>query len=1143
MRELIFVLIALSLPTLALADGYSYYPQDYTLIPPSPEVGSLLKYNEIEVDNFTGIPNISFELFRLNCGRITIPFTLSYHGGGIRNDDKEGNAGLGWNVLASACISREVQGAPDESTSHIKGLFHLDSNSQEFRQRLIAKNADYDPFDGVAFNNSRSWISLLGHDYYYGKADMANDIFRVTGIGLNGTFAFDDRKEIIMSSASPFTIEPENFSLTAFNVTDQNGLKYTFAEQETSKYEYFYGDPELDRQSDSISYTSTWHLSELKDLSGNKVTYTYHQSNGYEMQYSAQEYEWRYTNIRLDTGVPIRSSSVSSVKYFPKLLKEIKGAGVSIVFEYNTLAERYSHRYIISKITVRAEGEDGPVKVFNFTYKEQPSTMNNEPWYQLDQVTENGQLLYSFNYVEDDTYENRFQALDFGGYFNASDEGLIPTVGIGLGRGANRSVNPEVSKIGSLSEIYYPTGGHTAIEWESNDFGYVDTAPLSQTINTTKQKKVKCDTLRMCMDSQYRRLKIYNYRVGSSSNVYLDASQYYAFNPAILFGSDYENEHPAEYCGDTYQFPHVTITNNANSNDKKIVFLDKKTIEQDYKGQPIPLLLSEGIYTVELKYPTSIRGMQENIEESIEKYMASAYSDAGFLFLRKETTDPSSPQSHFQGKDYWCGLRVKRIESYSDNDELPLVKNYYYAYGMDPTMSNGVVQRLPHYLHTSFMVIPGGGINGYDYTSLQWVGEQGFPRTPFGAMNQVQYPIVTTKLSKGIGQYGEPIPYSLIEKYYYSSSANAGSLYYDYNYSDFLGCQPVGGRMYTSRAHWRGNLFRKSIGQTNVVETQYTYNIYEPSDLSVLTTEPFTVCDFTKYVSGNGGYGGFDYGIGKYSIIPYTKTIASEVTTDHGFEYEKHYDYFYTGYTPKNDYGLVKSVSTVNSEQQQELTQFTYMHNGKNYTPLVETQVTTIDGIVTDAQRNEYDAQTHLLKAKYSLSSTDVSANSLLSSSQSTTDFQKEMISKLEYTYKYNEKGNIVEIAYRGEPLVSYLWGYYGQYPIIEAKGVDYLKLLTAATQQGFDQEKVLKGKVCTDTQVRQLSELIRRSLPTGTEISSIAYRPLVGIMESTDARGVITTFDYDALGRLKSVADMNKSIISRFDYHQKSDKTIIEED
>ena len=108
---------------------------------------------------------------------------------------------------------------------------------------------------------------------------------------------------------------------------------------------------------------------------------------------------------------------------------------------------------------------------------------------------------------------------------------------------------------------------------------------------------------------------------------------------------------------------------------------------------------------------------------------------------------------------------------------------------------------------------------------------------------------------------------------------------------------------------------------------------------------------------------------------------------------------------------------------------------------------------------------------------------------------------------------------------------------------MDYLKLLTAATQQGFDQEKVLKGKVCTDTQVRQLSELIRRFLPTGTEISSIAYRPLVGIMESTDARGVITTFDYDALGRLKSVADMNKSIISRFDYHQKSDKTIIEED
>ena len=44
-----------------------------------------------------------------------IPISMTYHGSGVRPDQHPGWVGLGWNLNAGGCISRIVNGLPDET--------------------------------------------------------------------------------------------------------------------------------------------------------------------------------------------------------------------------------------------------------------------------------------------------------------------------------------------------------------------------------------------------------------------------------------------------------------------------------------------------------------------------------------------------------------------------------------------------------------------------------------------------------------------------------------------------------------------------------------------------------------------------------------------------------------------------------------------------------------------------------------------------------------------------------------------------------------------------------------------------------------------------------------------------------------------
>lgn len=215
MKQLIFItsalLLSLSLvPSFAQVANDKFMPHDYSIIPPSPEVSSLMKYTEIPVSYFSGLPQIDIPIYELKEGKLSVPISLNYHGGGIKVTEVEGEVGLGWALMAGACISRTVYGHPDDiMNSHdARGLFNLRPEDNSLRQYIIGKGTLYDPSDYIANGPNLTKITGWNKNYEDGLADMANDVYQISGMGLSGTFIYNDSKNLVLSSSSGISVQP-----------------------------------------------------------------------------------------------------------------------------------------------------------------------------------------------------------------------------------------------------------------------------------------------------------------------------------------------------------------------------------------------------------------------------------------------------------------------------------------------------------------------------------------------------------------------------------------------------------------------------------------------------------------------------------------------------------------------------------------------------------------------------------------------------------------------------------------------------------------------------------------------------------------------------------------------------------------------
>ena len=108
---------------------------------PSPNAAAMMKYVDIPVNTFTGIPNISIPIVSFSEGSLSESINLTYHASGFKVNENASWVGQGWNLSGGGMISRSIVGRADDHASgvgYIVGAF-LDST--------YSFHALYDGFD------------------------------------------------------------------------------------------------------------------------------------------------------------------------------------------------------------------------------------------------------------------------------------------------------------------------------------------------------------------------------------------------------------------------------------------------------------------------------------------------------------------------------------------------------------------------------------------------------------------------------------------------------------------------------------------------------------------------------------------------------------------------------------------------------------------------------------------------------------------------------------------------------------------------------------------------------------------------------------------------------------------------------------
>ena len=127
---------------------------------------------------------------------------------------------------------------------------------------------------------------------------------------------------------------------------------------------------------------------------------------------------------------------------------------------------------------------------------------------------------------------------------------------------------------------------------------------------------------------------------------------------------------------------------------------------------------------------------------------------------------------------------------------------------------------------------------------------------------------------------------------------------------------------------------------------------------------------------------------------------------------------------------------------------------------------------------------------------------------------------------QYDKYGNIQVMLQDNNKCIILLWGYSGQYPIakIECNNANRSTIWTRAKAQ-------YPGPDCnaTDQILGRLRYVVEAA---GGFITTYKYKPLVGITECTDVHGQKFSYQYDSMGRLISIENLDGNVIEQYEYH-----------
>ncbi|GAB3910040.1 RHS repeat domain-containing protein [Mucilaginibacter boryungensis] len=1163
MKKLYSLLICLLILSASLS--YAQTSSDKSLIPPSPNTASLLKYAQIPVSKYTGLPNISIPLYTIQSGSLSLPVSLSYHASGIKASEEASWVGLGWSLNCGGVIGRSIRGKDDMVGSGFIGSPAVDSG---YGNGYWAGTA------GIGLPAAEQALTQV----YGGTFDSEPDLFYFNFGGYSGKFYIPQQEH---SNGMVYAVELDqksdlkillDYNQKRFTVTDGKGINYYFG---TREYGFSESLPVTESAGSDIAQLTltgndcpdnksinSWYLDSVAAPAGDKIIFHYTvpaDCGGIASPTSLSEtYYYRYINDPsvVQHVVDYYNLSRSVTQEVVLVGVTFKNGHVDFNISPRTDAagfEGYTPSRLDS-MSVYANNNVNPLRSVKFNYSYFSDRLKLDYLY-VDNKP------YHFNYNETMALPSKqTKSVDHWGLYNgAGNSKLVPKTyfdseDILIDNGGNREADSARAQIGILTQIDYPTGGSVKFDYELNDFGG------NPPIYAGAGGQIESNT---------------GFYPSNPSVPFIQKDFYVPRETTVTFSGS------AQQGLDCSQMPSSPGENEAFA--LLVAIPDSaatgySSIEQYSPSEYIKALFYENCATASYKtYNIKVQpGWYRIIAESDYSHTVADVS------LGYRNIIGSKPGGTSGG-----GLRVKRITA-TDANQHTMINKYIYRDIADATTSSGVLMTTPIYkdafsipLFSSWV----GSLDGrsaYAGTFIEYRSSSVLPLSTAAQGGYIGYSYVTELFGEN-GEGGKKI--SSFMNGNYGSSYNAPPTE-----------QISNGLLLTE------STFKATGGILQKVENNYTD--YGPAQKTfwgmTYQTPPF-IFDLprTEDFWGSGADIPPDglaavYYIKSYPVYCNWYRLINTTTSDYT-PAGNHVNYISYDYNATN---RQVSRSTVNQSDGSRITTkykfpvdysssagsiFSAMIAANQIESPVEVQkwreVGTTDSLLASTVTEyKYFAgnkfispyKTYQLKTVLPLSNTTVGE-----SSPATGPFNSLLFNNSYYDLKneldYDNYGNPVKMIANGQQTKAYQWSYNNQYPIAECKNASNTEFYVQNYEEtgGTAGSAHTGNKYTTNTSVSWTAPNSRayvidywyldgatwkykqdsytgssytmtggsayddvRIYPRDAQITTYTYEPLVGMTSMTDTKGQTTYYEYDSFQRLINIRDQQGNIVKHTDYH-----------
>lgn len=1129
------------------------------VIPPSPTVASLMQFEEVPIDFYTGQPDINVPLHskKLNAD-LTLPIALKYTTQGIKRTERSGWAGTGWSLEAGGTISRTVRGLPDDAKPSSTGdkigigVYNLPNN-------------EFFNFTGTLSDLDKNRYLWYVGGTQYRKDDSELDLYQFSVAGKTGRFVVIktgpqnlEAKMLTKDERIRIKVFHSDLVITKFEMTDGNGNKFIFGNGQTEvtttipwSVTQFMDTPQTapdpNTPKAASTFISAWHLTEITAGNGqNLATFAYSApvTESFDSYISSTTNTPQFptmltpylTGGLLDNPyiaynksalMPKSVQSGSAISISTKKLSRITFRDGTSVRLSSILGHPESGGSILSSIEL---WDSKNVKIKQYSLVMQSST---RLWLLKvrEQPTNMPELVHTFDYFERTALPG-FGRGDNWGYHSVDN------------RATGGTYDLLAFKRGLLTKITYPTGGVKEFDFEPHTFSYQGNSLLSEAVCNANP------------DNFFESTKTATFNVVGSNSTSIPPSV------SEIVANTY-NVQAQVYFNVTSQSPRnidLGITEPGSYYyelciQKVGASSPEHSIPLDGTSPVIISLSSPGQYTYFVRYKLLSTPSNGGVSVSVGVVIHYGNKRLG-----------NNYRQYLMGG----GARIKEIR-FKDNPTAQTNERKFRYYYDEPKPGETIPTAIGEYVIdiTAPTIKSSGSVDAiigslnrkYSYNHQAFL-----KNTSTGACTGTPIPIAYTvetdepiaQLTKG-GYVG----------YKYVRVREVGVGYTAYTYTTAQDW-PTPAQVFTypfmpapNLDYKRGLLLKKQVynQEGKVVEEtintyDYNYMVDSVAQSYVHTTMPCAWAqfyrDYDAYASGSAS----EYSCGvqpgncgptaPFSFITDNLTACwatLENTTKKEYYYENgipsvtetiaEYDYNDSNYQVKTERKILKEGSETNTYE----TRYEFPVGGFNTLLFDGAEVTTIGQMANDynvinkpvviaTYRNNDPLQKVI--NKYGV----FEGIPQIKEIESAKDTSLQGEDRVLFT-KYDAIGNPLEVAMKDGTKICFIWGYNDTLPIAKIESSDgYDAVVSQITSNTLASVKAASNAASyNESSLKSMLDSIRSTL-SGAMVTTLIHDPAIGVKEIKDPRGNFFIYEYDNLGRLKGIKDRDNNYVSENFYN-----------